>query len=331
MIGQNRLAEGVYMRKKDTISIIVPVYNVGKYLERCVESIIRQTYDKLQIILVDDGSTDQSGFICDNLAKRDSRICVFHKNWGGTADTRNVGLAFAVGEYISFVDGDDYIHDTMMQEMVMALQRNDCDIAVCGRYDIFERKFKARNRKSFCLKEEKVYGKEAVVREYFKCRDIEPSSCCDKMFHSSIIEGLCFPTSKTSEDFYFAYNAFQNAKKVVHVAKPLYYYCHRKGSMSTTIPVELTELEVMDFLEKIEKKLWKDRKIMILKAFYSFYVSTFNVVHEEIRKSAKVDASFSKYMFRLKMDALTRLVFVLASPDILPQIKKAFIKTLLSI
>lgn len=168
------------MREEEVVSVIVPVYNVEKYLERCVESIIRQTYDKLQIILVNDASKDRSGEICDILAQRDSRIRVFHKNWGGLADTRNVGLAFATGEYISFVDSDDYVQDTMLEKMVNAMKKCGCDIAVCGRYDIFEKNMKIRNKKSYCMKKEGVYEGDNVLKEYFGGTNIEQSSCCDK-------------------------------------------------------------------------------------------------------------------------------------------------------
>lgn len=316
------------MRKRDVISVIVPVYNVEKYLERCVESIMKQTYDKLQIILVDDDSKDKSGAICDELAERDSRICVIHKNWGGLAETRNVGLAFACGEYISFVDSDDYIHETMLHKMIMSMKQNNCDIAVCGRVDIWENNLKIIPRKSFCLKREKIYKKDEILREYFLGGDIEQFACWDKMFHYSVIEGLRFPFGKTSEDVYFTYAAFRKSRKVVHVAKPLYFYYHRAGSITTKLPVDKTELDVMDFLKKIEKSIWKENDYLSIMAFYSFYVSAFNVVYEEIRKSAEVDKSFKKYKIKLKKTAFKRFIFIFGNPYILPEKRKRFYKLL---
>ncbi|MCI8596983.1 MAG: glycosyltransferase family 2 protein [Lachnospiraceae bacterium] len=317
------------MRKKGFISVIVPVYNVEKYVERCVESIIRQTYDKLQIILVDDGSKDKSGLICDNLAQRDERISVLHKNWGGLADTRNVGLAFAVGEYISFIDSDDYIQDTMLEDMVRAIVRHSCDIAICGRYDVFEENF--RTRKSFCLTEERIFEGEGLLREYFKGSGVEQSSCCDKVFHYRVVEKLRFPTGKTSEDVYFTYAAFNNAKRAVHVGKPLYYYWHRKGSITAKVPIDKTELDVMGLMKKIERELWREGRFFILKAFYSFYMSAFITLYEEVRKSAEVDKSFEKYRIWLKTEALVRIVFLLVNSYILPERKWIFIKMLLDV
>ena len=117
----------------DLISIIVPVYNVEQYLDRCVKSLLQQTYKNLEIILVDDGSPDRCGQMCDNYAKLDSRVLVIHKENGGLSDARNAGLSHAHGEYIAFVDSDDYIEADMISELYNACHNQDADIVVCGR------------------------------------------------------------------------------------------------------------------------------------------------------------------------------------------------------
>ena len=114
------------------ISVIVPVYNVEKYLTNCVNSIIKQTYEELEIILINDGSSDNSGIICDDFSKKDNRIKVIHKENGGLSDARNVGIDIATGELITFIDSDDYISKNMLEKLYNALIGTMSDIAVCG-------------------------------------------------------------------------------------------------------------------------------------------------------------------------------------------------------
>lgn len=124
--------------EKDLISVIVPVYNVEKYLEKCVQSIINQTYENLEIILVDDGATDNSGKICDEFAKKDSRIKVIHKENGGLSDARNFGLDIATGKYISFIDSDDFVNKRLFEILHKEIIKNDYDIAFCDYFKFFE-------------------------------------------------------------------------------------------------------------------------------------------------------------------------------------------------
>lgn len=122
------------MENKPLISVIVPVYNVQKYVRKSVESILQQTYKNLEIILVDDGSTDESGKICDMLARSDNRVTVIHKKNGGLSDARNAGLDRATGELIGFVDSDDYIEKNMYEVLEERMRINEADISCCGRY-----------------------------------------------------------------------------------------------------------------------------------------------------------------------------------------------------
>ena len=126
------------MENKPLISVIVPVYNVQKYVRKSVESILQQTYKNLEIILVDDGSTDESGKICDMLARSDNRVTVIHKKNGGLSDARNAGLDRATGELIGFVDSDDYIEKNMYEVLEERMRINEADISCCGRYVVQE-------------------------------------------------------------------------------------------------------------------------------------------------------------------------------------------------
>ena len=120
------------------VSIVVPVYNVEKYLERCVDSLINQTYKNIEIILVDDGATDNSGELCDKLLFKDSRIKVFHKLNGGLSDARNYGINQATGEYLLFVDSDDWVENEIVEKLYNSIEQNSADISVCGFNDLVD-------------------------------------------------------------------------------------------------------------------------------------------------------------------------------------------------
>ncbi|MFR2551722.1 MAG: glycosyltransferase [Clostridioides difficile] len=122
------------------ISIIVPVYNVEKYLEKCVRSILAQTFTDFELILVDDGSLDSSGAMCDQFAEQDQRVKVIHKENGGLSDARNAGIELATGEYLGFVDSDDYIADDMYELLYTNIVKEDADLSICGIYDVYEGK-----------------------------------------------------------------------------------------------------------------------------------------------------------------------------------------------
>lgn len=137
----------------DLISIIVPVYNVEKYLNKCIDSIINQTYKNIEIILVDDGSTDNSGKICDEYLLRDSRIKVIHKNNGGLSSARNEGINISSGEYIGFVDSDDWVEPNMYEEMYKKILYSNADIVDCGYWKEYENKsikYISANEVKFC-------------------------------------------------------------------------------------------------------------------------------------------------------------------------------------
>ena len=128
------------MINKKKLSIIIPVFNVEEYLPKCIESVVNQTYDNLEILLINDGSTDNSGVICDNFAHKDERVKVVHKENGGLSAARNLGLSLATGHYIAFLDSDDYIDSEMYETLVDALENADADIAACGFKEIYQNK-----------------------------------------------------------------------------------------------------------------------------------------------------------------------------------------------
>ena len=207
----------------DKISVVVPVYNVKKYLEKSFESIADQTYDNLEIVLVDDGATDGSGKLCDELAKKDNRVKVCHKVNGGLSSARNHGLLNATGDYIIFIDSDDYIHPDMISSLYSEIKRTDSDVAVCGIMNVYNTKEVPQ-----CSDTEIVFecDREKFLKELLIGEKI-PGSVCNKLIKKEIADKLQFPVGKIYEDAFYHLDLVKAAKSYVVITKPYYYYFHR--------------------------------------------------------------------------------------------------------
>lgn len=208
------------------ISIIIPVYNVEKYLERCVKSVIDQTYKNLEIILIDDGSTDNSGKLCDELAKLDDRIVVIHKPNGGIADVRNRGLKEAHGEYIGFVDSDDYIDINMFETLYNLSENNNADISIVSFYEYYNGKLiGVRDSENL-----EIMSKVEAIKELLIDTKIQ-SYTWNKLFKRELFDGIEFPLNKNFEDIAILLLIFEKAEKIALLEKPLYYYLRRDDSI----------------------------------------------------------------------------------------------------
>ena len=186
----------------EKISVIVPVYNVEQYLERCVESIVNQTYKNLEIILVNDGSTDNSGELCDELAKKDNRIKVVHKENGGLSDARNNGERESTGEYIIFIDSDDYIHHEMLNTLYNQIVEKNADVSICGVMNVYSN---SETPQCSDINMDFVCDKEGFLKEYLIGEKI-PGSICNKLLKKSIADKLEFPVGKIYEDAFYHYD-----------------------------------------------------------------------------------------------------------------------------
>lgn len=207
------------------ISIIVPVYNVQEYVSKCLLSICRQTYQNLEIIVIDDGSTDDSGRICDMLAKQDNRIKVVHQSNGGQSFARNRGLSMASGEYIGFVDGDDWIKIDMYEALYYLLLENDADISVCSHYVVKSGGIKTK----YASGKISVYSSEEAMKVLIEDRLIR-SYVWDKLYKRDLFDQICFPINRLFEDLAVSYRIFHRAKRVTMQQCPKYYYLVREGS-----------------------------------------------------------------------------------------------------
>jgi len=215
--------------ENDLISVIVPVYNVEQYLERCVNSILQQTYEKLEIILVDDGSTDGSPAMCDAFAKKDGRIKVIHKENGGLSDARNAGLSVAAGEYIGYVDSDDWIEHDMYERMHHACREQDAQLCVCRYFcEYADRTLGGGSGESVPL------TRDALLRIYIggHAQYVIYNSVWSKLFRRSLVEGVTFPKGRNSEDITYTTRAFCKLEKAVYLDTCLYHYVlDREGSI----------------------------------------------------------------------------------------------------
>lgn len=244
--------------KEELISVIVPIYKVEDYIRECIESIINQTYKNLEIILVDDGSPDNCGQICDDYAKKDNRIKVIHKENGGLSSARNAGLEIAKGEYISFIDSDDYVSERFIEILYRLCYENNADVAEC-------------NLLRFKNKIEKIEYSDGTVnlydniqmqmRLYAKPVQVRTVIVCNKLYKKVLFETLRFPVGKINEDEFTTYKVFNNTdKKIVVTSEILYFYRYNENSI-TGRSFNVKRLDVfeayderMAFYQKVKQK-----------------------------------------------------------------------------
>lgn len=213
------------------ISVIIPVFNVEKYLERCIKSIINQTYKNLEILLINDGSTDKSIEICNRYLEIDNRIVLLNKENGGLSSARNLGIDKAKGEYISFVDSDDFIHELMYETLVSNLEKNDCDISIIESLDVIEDKdfiFELKNNNNSI-----VYSKEESIANYLDGKFIP---AWGKLYRKELFESIRFPIGILNEDEAIMIRVFDSCtRNIVYQDIKLYFYLKRKsGSITST-------------------------------------------------------------------------------------------------
>ena len=208
------------------ISIIVPVYQVEKYLNECVSSIVNQTYDNLEIILVDDGSTDQCPEMCEMWAASDQRIRVIHKKNGGLSDARNKGLEIATGQLIGFVDSDDYIQQDMYEKLYQSLREYHAEIAECGTVYFRDQEIVRRVGQNEIVCCSASASMKELVRE-----TIFRQTVWNKLYSRKCLDNVSFKSGKYNEDEFWTYRVFHNAKNVVAIPDCCYWYRQREQSI----------------------------------------------------------------------------------------------------
>ena len=244
----------------NTVSIIVPIYNKEKYLEKCLDSILGQTYRDLEIILVDDGSTDNSLAICQRYAEKDPRIKIYHKPNGGVSSARNLGLEKSTGKYISFVDPDDFIHSEFIERLEMMLVQSDAEIAYCKMLDVWE----GSDVEHIPQITDKVYILDARRYDWFT--SAAHKVACGAVYRKSCVKDIRFSDDLyIGEDTLFLAECIKKASKIVRSESELYYYYRNDQSVTLCdyFTGKLTEMMAWERIVVLYANESLDRKSVV--------------------------------------------------------------------
>lgn len=206
------------------ISVIIPVYNVEMFLRECVDSVLRQTYSNLDIVLVDDGSPDKCPEICDEYAKKDTRVKVIHQNNGGLAHARNEGIVNSSGGYLTFIDSDDYVSNDYVENLYKGIVGSGADMSIASFYPF---KDDGACQQASELVAYEIISKENAVKRYCSINadcSMPFISACNKIYCRSLFEGIEFPKGKLYEDAFTTYKLIDRTKKIAYTTSKLYFY-----------------------------------------------------------------------------------------------------------
>lgn len=239
------------------ITVIIPVYNVEKYIENCVDSILNQTYRNLEILLVDDGSTDNSGVICDAYAAKDHRVVVVHKENGGLSDARNAALDMAKGAYITLVDSDDYVTKDYVAYMYSLLQEYNADISACELKKIYS----DGEELDICQEHPELLTASEALEHLLYQRKVAPCAVC-KLYKREIFEEIRYPKGMHYEDLATIYKVLHKCRKVVLGKEQKYYYYQRSNSImnDTFNPKKMHRIQVANELKEYVDKYYPQLK-----------------------------------------------------------------------
>lgn len=271
------------------ISIIVPIYRVEKYLKECVDSILAQTYKNFELILVDDGSPDNCPAICDGYAKQDDRVVVVHKKNGGLSDARNAGLDIAKGEYIGFVDSDDYISPIMYETLMNRIISDQSDIVICEYICVDESGEIIDNNKSHRKIQSRCYLQNDFITEIAVLYGDNYLIAWDKLYRKEIFNSLRFPIGKLHEDAFTFHHIIEKCGKISYIRDRLYYYRIREGSIMT----KKFDVRRLDFGDALIDRYYFTKK----KKFTQWKNETAYILSHELEKwnvYAKDDAKIQK-------------------------------------
>ena len=307
------------------LSVIVPIYNVEEYLTACIESILDQTYQNLELLLVDDGSTDNCKNICETYVSKDDRVRLLSQSNAGQGAARNRALDIAQGEYIAFVDADDYIDRDMYSVMIRAMEETESDIANCG----LVTHSGIRNANSDVPEKNRVWvGAENVLREYFDSQYINGSPC-NKVYCKHLFDEIRFPEGVAREDVYIMYRLLGKCQRAVHVGQCFYHYNVRVGSSEHQefSPKFLISIKIADdrkdyieqnypaLLPLAQKSCYGSRLSAIKKITRSHVIKENRQVYDELLAYIKANTPYTKeqknirfkilyvpWLYRIEMD-----------------------------
>lgn len=272
------------MKKKSIISVIVPVYNVEKYIDKCLYSICNQTYSNLEIILVNDGSTDSSLEKCNQFANKDKRIKVVTQNNKGLSAARNTGIAQSKGEYLVFIDSDDYISNNMIEKLYSNLIKNKSDLCICDFEMVYgEEMINLNEDKIDNDSESIVYDKyEALLQLYGKKSD-RFNVAWNKIYKRHIFDTLVFPEGKVHEDMYVMHRVFDKCDRISFINESLYYYVQRNDSI-TGQKFNLKALDILGAFEDRIKYFEELGEVRLKMITYIKYINQILMLHAKLIK-----------------------------------------------
>lgn len=302
------------------VSVIIPVYNVRRYLSKCIESVREQTYKNIEIIIVDDGSTDGSGEICEEYAKQDERVLILHKENGGLSSARNVALDIFHGEYVTFIDSDDYVKKTYVEKMVRLIKENEADISIVNFIRVYDGKTQKKIKKTSV----KIYKNLDAMADMFYQKNVVVSAWA-KLYHRNLFTKIRYPVGKLYEDLGTTYKLFFLSNKIAYSSEQLYYYSQRKDS----IMQEKFSLRKLDRIELgYEILLWSETYCLDLvpAAETRFFIANMQVLREiPMKKEYKeeielIKKNVEKYrksvIYNKEAKKITRLIAFCSKIDI---------------
>ncbi len=290
------------------ISVVIPVYNVEKYLKQCVESVLNQTYREFELILVDDGSTDNCAKMCDEIKQNDNRVKVVHKTNGGLSSARNAGIDVAKGELITFIDSDDLVSPIYLEQLLGVYKRTVCDVVV-GNIAT-----ELTNLSSVISNKNKIISKELALKYLLK--EKISTSACGKLFVKSLFDNIRFPEGKIYEDYATIPKIFGLAKQIATVDNALYYYrsndCSITGVSFNAKRMQYFEIaqDILDYLKENFPKFQKLAFLRNTRYAISFYrqVAKSNYNDEQIEKflTSYIRKNILRYLFATKYSILSK-------------------------
>ncbi len=293
------------------ISIIVPVYNVKDFVGICIESLLNQSYKNLEIILVDDGSTDNSGILCDEYAEKDTRIKVIHKENGGPSAARNLGLDIATGDYISFVDSDDFIHPQMYEALTYSIEKEKADMSMgfIELVDSYDKDFSDIDKESYTVKTQTEYWNMGYESKENASQTV---MCPAKLYSRTVVENTRFQLGSYHEDVIWFADYIQNIKKAVVYTESMYFYYQRPGSRMNSVCYE----DVADSLDAVLYRLEVCKKcfpssytadcLRFKKAYYKHFYKINNMDLATATKVKKLYAKQSRKHLKILSSNITK-------------------------
>lgn len=259
----------------DLVSVIVPVYNAEKYLKKCVDSILCQSYKNIEVILVDDGSTDTCPSLCDDYEKFDERVHVIHKENGGLCDARNTGINYARGKYVTFVDNDDLVNNEFIEILYNLCEQYGCDIAQCDFLMINESSVLLPPQKTMTVK---VYDRNEIINEF--CQEanlVKYWVVWNKMYRRELFDGVQFPVGRIHDDMYTTHKLLWKAEKMAVTNIYLYYYFQREGSITGK---KNSIVERIDVIEALREEISFFKKNNLDDAYAFMLLKVYNTVYK---------------------------------------------------